>query len=208
MSTFIHESAWIDADVQVGDGVRIWHFSHVMSGAVIGAECNIGKYVEIGPGVRLGRGCKIQNNVSLYKGVVLEDFVFCGPSAVFTNIINPRAGYRKMNQLRPTLIKTGATLGANCTVVCGHTIGRYAFVAAGAVVTRDVPDFALVLGNPARHVGWVSRSNDRLNLPLRGEGEAFCPVTGERYVLNGEVLECVEGEGGEEVRGKGEEGRG
>lgn len=161
-SYFAHETAVIDEGVEIGSGTKIWHFSHVLSNSRIGEKCNIGQNVVIGPDVTLGKGCKIQNNVSVYKGVTLEDWVFCGPSMVFTNIINPRAGIRKMDQVRPTLVKEGATLGANCTIVCGVTIGRYAFVGAGAVVTWDVPDHALVVGNPARQIGWVSRCGNRL----------------------------------------------
>jgi UDP-2-acetamido-3-amino-2,3-dideoxy-glucuronate N-acetyltransferase len=159
----VHPTSVVDPGAEIGDGTKIWHFSHVMAGARIGPGCSIGKYVEIGPGVSIGQGCKIQNNVSVYKGVTLEDHVFCGPSVVFTNISNPRAAIRKMDQVRPTLVKHDATLGANCTIVCGVTIGAYALVGAGAVVIRDVPDHALVVGNPARQVGWVCRCGERLD---------------------------------------------
>ena len=158
---FIHESSYIDKDVTIGPGTKIWHYSHVMSGATIGPGCVIGKYVEIGPGVTIGHGCNIQNNVSIFKGVILEDQVFCGPSVVFTNVFNPRAFIRRMDELRPTLVKKGATLGANCTIICGVTIGRYAMIGAGSVVTRDVPDHALVLGNPARQTGWVCKCGNK-----------------------------------------------
>jgi len=185
-----HETAVIDPGAEIGAGTRIWHFSHILSGTTIGQGCTIGQNAMVGPDVRIGNRCKIQNNVSVYKGVTLEDGVFCGPSMVFTNVFNPRALIRKMDQVRPTLVKTGATLGANCTIICGATIGRYALVAAGAVVTGDVADFALVMGVPARQVGWVSRYGERLDLPVAGDGEATCPATGERYVLQGVVLVC------------------
>jgi len=159
---FAHETAVIDDGCEIGKGTKIWHFSHVLGNTRIGENCNIGQNVVIGPDVTIGKGCKIQNNVSVYKGVTLEDGVFCGPSMVFTNIYNPRAEIRKMDQVRPTLVKNGATLGANCTIVCGTTIGRYAFVGAGAVVTRNAPDHALMLGNPARPVGWMCQCGERL----------------------------------------------
>jgi UDP-2-acetamido-3-amino-2,3-dideoxy-glucuronate N-acetyltransferase len=160
---FIHPTAIIDDNVKIGRGTKIWHFCHILSGSKIGANCNIGQNCVIGPDVVIGNKCKIQNNVSIYKGVTLEDGVFCGPSMVFTNICNPRAEISKMDQVRPTLVKKGATLGANCTIVCGHTIGQYAFIGAGAVVTKDVPDHALMVGNPARPIGQVCECGGRLN---------------------------------------------
>ena len=159
---FSHETAIIDKGCDIGSGTKIWHFSHVLSGSKIGENCNIGQNVMIGPDAVVGNQCKIQNNVSVYKGVTLEDGVFCGPSMVFTNIYNPRAEIRKMDQVRPTLVRHGATLGANCTIICGTIIGRYAFIGAGAVVTRDVPDHALMAGNPARRIGWVCACGERL----------------------------------------------
>jgi UDP-2-acetamido-3-amino-2,3-dideoxy-glucuronate N-acetyltransferase len=153
----------VDEPAEIGAGTKIWHFSHVLKNSRIGEKCNIGQNVVIGPDVTIGNQCKIQNNVSVYKGVTLEDGVFCGPSMVFTNIYNPRAEMSKMDQVRPTLVKHGATLGANCTIVCGATIGKYAFVGAGAVVTRDVPDHALVVGNPARQVGWMCVCGEKLS---------------------------------------------
>ena len=159
----VHPTAIVEPGAEIGDGTKVWHFSHIMDGARIGTGCNVGKYVEIGPNVVIGRGCKIQNNVSIYKGVTLEEYVFCGPSMVFTNILNPRAAIRKMDKVHPTLVRRHATLGANCTIVCGVTIGAYALVGAGAVVTRDVPDHALVVGNPARQIGWVCRCGERLD---------------------------------------------
>jgi UDP-2-acetamido-3-amino-2,3-dideoxy-glucuronate N-acetyltransferase len=160
---FVHSTAIVDDDVIIGKGTKIWHFSHILSRSSIGERCNIGQNVVVGPDVSIGKGCKIQNNVSVYKGVTLEDGVFCGPSMVFTNIFNPRAEIRKMDQVRPTLVKKGATIGANATIVCGATIGKYAFVGAGAVVTENVPDHALVVGNPARQIGWVCECGTKLN---------------------------------------------
>ena len=162
MEYFVHESSYIDDNCQIGPGTKIWHFCHIMSGSVIGENCNIGQNVVIGPDVKIGNQCKIQNNVSVYPGVTLEDGVFCGPSMVFTNVYNPRAEIRKIDQKRPTLVKKGATLGANCTIVCGITIGSYAFIGAGAVVTKDVPDHALVTGNPAKQIGHACKCGETL----------------------------------------------
>ena len=188
---YVHPTAIIDQEVEIGAGSKIWHFSHILPQSQIGANCNIGQNVVIGPRGRIGKGCKIQNNVSLYEGVTLEDYVFCGPSMVFTNVHNPRAEIRKMDQLRPTLVKRGVTFGANCTVVCGITIGEYAFIGAGAVVTRDVPAHALMAGNPARPIGWMSRHGERLDFPEKGNGEAVCPATAERYRLQGTTCSFV-----------------
>ena len=162
----IHPSAVIDENVTIGDGTRIWHFSHVLPNSIIGERCNIGQNVVIGPDVTIGNQCKIQNNVSVFKGVTLEDGVFCGPSMVFTNIYNPRAEIGKMDQVRPTLVKRGATIGANATIVCGTTLGRYCFIGAGAVVTKDVREHALVVGNPGRQIGWVCECGERLDARL------------------------------------------
>jgi UDP-2-acetamido-3-amino-2,3-dideoxy-glucuronate N-acetyltransferase len=170
-----HETAIIDAGCEIGRGTKIWHFSHIISGSIIGQDCNIGQNVVIGPDVTIGNRCKIQNNVSVYKGVTLEDGVFCGPSMVFTNVYNPRAEIRKMDQLRRTLVKKGATIGANATIVCGVTIGRYAFIGAGAVVTRDIPEHALVIGNPALQTGWVCECGERL------DDERFCSACGRKF---------------------------
>ena len=183
MGFFRHDSAIVDDGAQVGEGSRIWHFVHVSSGAVVGRNVVLGQNVFVGGGAVIGDDCKVQNNVSIYDGVVLEDGVFCGPSAVFTNVQNPRARVERKTEFRETRVGTGATLGANCTIVCGVTIGRYAFIGAGAVVTRDVPDHALVAGVPARHIGWMSRHGEKLDLPVDGDGQAACPATGERYVL-------------------------
>lgn len=164
---FVHETTVIDEEVHIGAGTKIWHFSHILSGSTLGEQCNIGQNVVIGPDVQIGKGCKLQNNVSVYKGIILENYVFCGPSVVFTNVYNPRAHIRKMDTVRPTLVKEKATLGANCTVVCGVTIGRYAFVGAGAVVTKDIPDYALVVGNPAKQIGWVCQCGETLSQGLK-----------------------------------------
>ncbi|RPH51160.1 MAG: N-acetyltransferase [Desulfobacteraceae bacterium] len=160
---FIHETAIVDSGAKIGAGTRIWHWTHICAGAVIGEQCSIGQNVFIADDVIIGNGCKIQNNVSIYKGVILEDYVFCGPSMVFTNIYNPRAEIRKMDQVRPTLVKRGATLGANCTIVCGITIGKYAFIGAGAVVNTNVPNHVLLVGNPAKQIGWVCACGERLS---------------------------------------------
>ncbi len=173
----VHESACIDANVNIGAGTKIWHFSHILSGTTIGENCNIGQNVVVGPDVAIGNGCKIQNNVSVYKGVTLEDDVFCGPSMVFTNVYNPRANIRRMDEARPTLVRKGASLGANCTIVCGVTIGQYAFVGAGAVVTKDVPDYALVYGNPARIHGYVCQCGEKLK-------DFSCPICRLQYEQN------------------------
>ena len=184
-----HESAFIDEDVEIGDGTTIWHVSHVLRGSRIGKDCRIGQNVVVGPNVTIGAGVKIQNNVSVYEGVTLEDAVFCGPSMVFTNVHNPRSEIRRMDELRRTLVRKGASLGANCTIICGITIGRYAFVGAGAVATRDVPDYALVVGNPARIVGWMCVCGVRMKLDRRA-GE--CPACGRRYRKTGKTLDLLE----------------
>ena len=180
---FIHATAIVDDGATIGAGTRIWHWVHVCGGATIGRDCSLGQNVFVGNKVRIGDNCKLQNNISVYDNVTLEEGVFCGPSMVFTNVYNPRSEISRKDEYRDTLVKRGATLGANCTIVCGNTIGKYAFIGAGAVVNRDVPDFALMLGVPARHAGWMSRFGERLDLPLVGDGEACCPHTGERYVL-------------------------
>lgn len=178
-----HESAVIDAGAEIGQGSRVWHFVHVCSEAKIGERCSLGQNVFIGNKVLIGNDVKIQNNVSVYDNVILEDGVFCGPSMVFTNVYNPRSFVERKNEYRNTLVKIGATLGANCTIVCGVTVGAYSFVGAGAVINRDVPDFALMVGVPAKQVGWMSEYGERLPLPLKGNAEAFCPHTGAKYVL-------------------------
>ncbi len=188
MSTTIHPSAIVDAGAQLGEGCRVWHFVHISAGARIGARCAFGQNVYVGNDVVIGDNARIQNNVSIYDAVTLEDDVFCGPSMVFTNVYNPRAAVSRKAEYRRTLVRRGATLGANSTIVCGITIGRFAFIGAGAVVNRDVPDFALMVGVPARQIGWMSRHGERLELPLGGAGEATCPHTGDRYRLSGSAV--------------------
>lgn len=172
---FIHETAAIDAGAKIGARTKVWHFSHVLGGSRVGSDCSIGQNVMIGPDVNIGNGCKLQNNVAVYKGVTLDDDVFCGPSMVFTNVLTPRAHVERKDEFAPTHVGRGATLGANCTIVCGNNIGAYAMVGAGAVVTKDVPNYALVVGNPARQIGWVSEAGERLGDYL------VCPRDGSRY---------------------------
>lgn len=183
MSIMIHPSAIVDDGAIIGQGSRVWHFAHICAGARIGDGVSLGQGVFVGNNVTIGDRCKVQNNVSVYDNVTLEDGVFCGPSMVFTNVYNPRALVERKDEYRNTLVREGATLGANCTIVCGTTIGRYAFVGAGAVVNKDVPDFALMVGVPARQIGWMSAHGSRLDLPLKGDGEARCAATGETYRL-------------------------
>ena len=196
MGHWQHPSAIVDPGAQIGEGTKIWHFAHVCGGARIGAECSLGQGVFVGNDVTIGRNVRIQNHVSVYDAVTLEDEVFCGPSMVFTNVLNPRAAVPRKHEYRATLVRRGATLGANCTIVCGVTIGRYAFVGAGAVVTADVAPHALVVGVPARQIGWISEHGERLDLPLvlpagDTEATACCPATRQRYRLQGgEVTRC------------------
>jgi len=188
MSISVHSTAIVDDGAQIGAGSRVWHFVHVCSGAQIGKGVSLGQNVFVGNKVVIGDRCKVQNNVSVYDNVTLEEGVFCGPSMVFTNVYNPRSLIERKNEYRNTLVKLGATLGANCTVVCGVTIGAYAFVGAGAVVQRDVPDFALMVGVPARQIGWMSAYGERLDLPLTGDSKTICPHTGDRYILQNGTL--------------------
>ena len=186
MSYFSHETAIIDEGAQIGAGSKIWHFSHIMPDAIIGENCNIGQNVFVASKVILGNGCKVQNNVSLYEGVVCENEVFLGPSAVFTNVVNPRSAVVRKNEYKKTLIKKGASIGANATIICGVTLGRYCFIGAGTVVTKSVPDFALVVGNPARQIGWMSRNGQSLEFDKAGK--ATCNETGEVYFLEDGVV--------------------
>jgi len=193
MITFqAHETAIIDDGCIIGAGTRIWHFTHIMEGAVIGRDCNIGQNVVISPGVTLGRNVKVQNNVSLYTGVTCEDDVFLGPSCVFTNILNPRSAVSRKNKYVKTVVKRGASIGANATIVCGHTIGEYALIGAGAVVTKDIPPYALVVGNPGKQDGWVSEYGHRLVFDVRGI--ALCPESGDSYRLKDESVYKIERE--------------
>ena len=184
-----HPTAVIDEGCTIGEGTRIWHFSHIMPGCTIGAGCNIGQNVVVSPKVVLGRNVKVQNNVSIYTGVECEDDVFLGPSMVFTNVINPRSAVARSDQYLRTRVKQGASIGANATIVCGHDIGRYAFIGAGAVVTKEVPDYALVVGNPARQTGWMSEYGHKLK--FNEQGEAACPESGQRYRLHNGRVERV-----------------
>jgi UDP-2-acetamido-3-amino-2,3-dideoxy-glucuronate N-acetyltransferase len=190
MTGNIHATAIVDDGAVIGDGTRIWHWVHVSAGARIGGGCSLGQNVYIGSDVVIGDNCKIQNNVSIYDAITLEDDVFCGPSMVFTNVYNPRSAVPRKDEYRRTLVRSGATLGANCTIVCGVTIGEYAFVAAGAVVNRDVKAFALMAGVPARQIGWMSKHGERLPLPLEGDGSAVCPATGVTYTLENGICAC------------------
>ena len=187
---FVHESSYVDEGCRIGKGTKIWHFSHIMSGCVIGEDCNIGQNVVVSPDVVLGRNVKIQNNVSVYTGVVCEDDVFLGPSMVFTNVINPRSAVSRKCEYRQTLIHKGASVGANATIVCGNTLGAYCLIGAGSVVTHDVADFALMVGNPARRIGWVSRHGEKLHFDENGN--ATCPATGEKYVLRENTVSLIE----------------
>lgn len=184
----VHASAIVDEGAQIGEGSRVWHFVHVCGGAKIGKGVSLGQNVFVGNKVTIGDKCKIQNNVSVYDSVTLEEGVFCGPSMVFTNVYNPRSLIERKSEYRNTLIKKGATLGANCTIVCGATVGEYAFVGAGAVINKDVQPYALVVGVPARQIGWMSEFGEQLELPLEGQAEATCQHTGDRYILNGTTL--------------------
>jgi len=186
---FVHPSAFIDEGCEIGEGVKIWHFSHLMSGCKIGDQCNIGQNVVVSPGVVLGRNVKVQNNVSIYTGVICEDDVFLGPSMVFTNIVNPRSAIIARVNYVKTLVKKGASIGANATVVCGHQIGEYALIGAGAVITKDVKPYALVVGNPARQIGWVSEYGHRLQFDANQI--AICPESGEQYVLEKDMVKKI-----------------
>jgi len=186
---FVHDTSIVDDGVSIGKGTKIWHFSHVLTGSVVGEDCRIGQNVVIGPDAIVGKNCKIQNNVSLYKGVVLEDDVFCGPSCVFTNVFNPRCEVPRMDEIRGTVVKKGASIGANATVVCGNSIGKYAFIGAGAVVTKDIPDYALVYGNPAKFSGWICECGEKLDIKSR---KAQCSICSKKYILKDGCVEKTE----------------
>jgi UDP-2-acetamido-3-amino-2,3-dideoxy-glucuronate N-acetyltransferase len=192
MTVQIHPTAIVDEGARIGQGSRIWHWVHVCGGARIGENCSLGQNVFVGNQVNIGDNCKIQNNVSIYDNVSLEEGVFCGPSMVFTNVYNPRSLIERKSEYRDTLVKKGATLGANCTIVCGVTIGEYAFIGAGAVINKDVKPYALMVGVPARQVGWISQHGERLDLPLEGENKATCPATGVCYQLHRDTLSVSE----------------
>lgn len=185
---YINEYAVVDNNVEIGEGTKVWHFSHIQSGAKIGSHCVFGQNVNVGNNVVIGNFCKVQNNVSIYEGVILEDYVFCGPSMVFTNILNPRCKYPQVGSkfYLKTLIKEGASIGANATIVCGHTLGKHCMIGAGSVVTKDVPDYALVIGNPGKIVGWISEAGKRL--AFNSEGKAFCEKSGKTYTLKDGIV--------------------
>ncbi len=190
MEYFAHESAFIDEGCKIGKGTKVWHFSHIMSNCILGENCNIGQNVVISPDVILGKNVKVQNNVSIYTGVVCEDDVFLGPSMVFTNVMNPRSAVNRRGEYLKTVVKKGASIGANATIVCGHDIGEFAFVGAGAVVTKHIPAYALVVGNPARQMGWMSEFGHRLE--FNSAGSAICPESGEKYQLeNNSVVKII-----------------
>lgn len=184
-TAFVHESVYLDEGCEIGAGTKIWHFSHILMDTVIGKNCSLGQNVMAGPSVTIGDGCKIQNNVAIYNGVTLEQNVFCGPSCVFTNVLTPRANINRKEEFYKTLVKRGCTIGANATIICGNTLGEYCMISAGAVVTSDVPNFALMVGVPAKRVGWVSRSGDRL------DDDLMCQRTGEQYEINNEELRLL-----------------
>lgn len=186
LNYFVHDTAVIDLPAEIGEGTKVWHFSHVLKNSRIGKNCTVGQNVSIGPNVSIGDGCKIQNNVSVYEGVTLENDVFCGPSMVFTNVINPRSEISRKHELKKTVVRKGATIGANATVLCGLTIGRYAFVGAGAVVTRDIPDFAIVIGNPARQIGYVCRCGEKL--PRGAWLEVVCSSCDREFIRDGDKV--------------------
>jgi UDP-2-acetamido-3-amino-2,3-dideoxy-glucuronate N-acetyltransferase len=189
MNYFVHPSAIVDENCEIGEGTKIWHFSHIMAGSKIGENCNLGQNVVVSPKVILGNNVRVQNNVSIYEGVICEDDVFLGPSMVLTNVINPRSAVSRKNEFKTTLIKQGASIGANATIICGNTIGRYAFIGAGAVVTRDVPDFGLVIGNPGRHSGWMSEYGQKLHFDA--QNRATCSESGQEYELKDNIVNRI-----------------
>ena len=191
-NVFVHETSYIDDDVTIGINTKIWHFSHILNDCKIGENCSFGQNVVIGPKVNIGNHVKIQNNVSVYEGVTLEDGVFCGPSCVFTNVHNPRSKIVRKSEYRKTLVQKGVTLGANCTIVCGVTLGKFSFIGAGAVISKDVPDYALMVGIPARQIGWMSEYGEKLDLPLKGNAETICKHTNQKYKLKDDKVFLVD----------------
>jgi UDP-2-acetamido-3-amino-2,3-dideoxy-glucuronate N-acetyltransferase len=189
---FIHDTSFVDDNVKIGQGTKIWHFSHILQDCNIGKDCSFGQNVVVGPRVTIGNKVKIQNNVSVYEGVILEDGVFCGPACVFTNVYNPRAEIVRKNEFKKTLIKRGVTLGANCTIICGVTIGAFAFIGAGAVISKDVPSFALMVGVPAKQIGWMSEYGEKLDLPLTGNAKTICQNTKQQYQLQGNKVTRID----------------
>ena len=189
---FVHESSYIDKDVIIGKETKIWHFSHILSNSSIGEKCTIGQNVVIGPNVKVGNNVKIQNNVSIYDGLEIEDDVFCGPSCVFTNVINPRSPVKRKDEFKRTLLKRGCSIGANATIVCGITLGEYCFIGAGSVINKDVKPFAVMVGNPSRQIGWMGTTGEKIDLPLSGNEEFVCKKTGEKYLLKGSSLQFVD----------------
>lgn len=191
-NVFVHETAYIDENVEIGKETKIWHFSHILKNCKIGNNCSFGQNVVVGPNVTIGNNVKIQNNVSVFDGVTLEEGVFCGPSCVFTNVNNPRSEIIRKKEYEKTLVKKGATLGANCTIVCGVTIGRFAFIGAGAVITKDVPDYALMTGVPGKQIGWMSEYGKKLDLPLKGNERTICKYTNKKYELNDNKVTLID----------------
>ena len=189
---FVHDTSFIDENVEIGQGTKIWHFNHILNNCKIGNDCSFGQNVVVGPNVTMGNKVKIQNNVSVYEGVTLEDGVFCGPSCVFTNVNNPRSEIVRKQEYRKTLVKKGATLGANCTIVCGVTLGKFAFIGAGAVVSKDVPDYALIVGVPGKQIGWMSEYGEKLDLPVTGDAKILCKNTNQIYQLKNNKLSLLD----------------
>ncbi len=185
---FIHETSYIDNNVNIGNNTKIWHFSHILNDCKIGENCSFGQNVVVGPKVNIGKNVKIQNNVSVYEGITLEDGVFCGPSCVFTNVNNPRSEVERKNEYQKTLVKKGATIGANCTIICGVKLGKFAFIGAGAVISKDVPDYALMIGVPGKQIGWMSEYGEKLDLPIKGNAKTICKHTNQIYELKGDKV--------------------
>ncbi len=186
---YIHESSYVDSDVEIGEGTKIWFFSHILNNTKIGKKCSLGQNVSVGPNVEIGSNVKIQNNVSVYEGVTLKDNVFCGPSCVFTNVINPRSSVERKDEFKKTIVFEGASIGANSTIICGNNIGEYALIAAGSVVTKEVKPYSVVMGSPAKQTGWITKFGTKIDLPLKGSGTFTCSNSGEIYTLKGDSLE-------------------